>query len=68
MNNDNIKDIVKDEIKIFVKDSLDIELKKILGNLNSQSRQELANAMKKAMESVYKVLWQKRDFWKTEIK
>jgi hypothetical protein len=68
MNNDDIKKVVKDEIAKFVKDSLDIELRKILGNLGSKSRQELANAMKRAMESVYKVLWVKRDFWKTDIK
>jgi inorganic pyrophosphatase len=68
MNNDDIKKIVKDEIEKFVKTYLDIELKKILGNLSSQSRQELANAMKKAFEAVYKVLWQKRSFWATDIK
>jgi hypothetical protein len=68
MNGDDVKKIVSDEIAKFIKDSLDVEMKKILHNLNSQSRRELADAMKAAMESVTKVLWQKRDFWKTDIK
>jgi hypothetical protein len=68
MNSDDIKNIIKDEIAKFVKDSLDIEMKKILKNPNSQSRHELANTIKTAMESVFKVLWQKRDFWKTDIR
>ncbi|MFA5366395.1 MAG: hypothetical protein WC333_00530 [Dehalococcoidia bacterium] len=68
MNGDDVKKIVRDEIERFVKDSLDVEMKKILKNINSQSRREVADAMKAAMESVTKVLWQKRDFWKTDIK
>jgi hypothetical protein len=68
MNGDDIKKVVKDEIAKFVRDSLDVEMKKILGNQNTKSRQELADAMKKAMESVTRVLWQKRDFWKTDIR
>jgi hypothetical protein len=68
MNGDDIQKMIKDEIAKFVKDSLDVEMKKILANQNSMSRKELADAMKKAMESVTRVLWQKRDFWKTDIK
>jgi hypothetical protein len=68
MNGDDIKRMVRDEIAKFVSDSLDAEMRKILANQNSKSRQEVAEAMKKAMESVTRVLWQKRDFWKTDIK
>lgn len=68
MNSIDIKSVVKDEIKNFVKDSLDAEVKKILQSSNSRSRAELIDTIKKSMESVYKVLWQKRDFWKTDIK
>ena len=35
---------------------------------NSQTRGEMVSIIKNAMEAVYKVLWQKRDFWKTDIK
>jgi hypothetical protein len=68
MDKIDIKGIVKDEIKKFVDDSLDKEIKKVLSNSNSQSRAEIISTIKNAMEAVYKVLWQKRDFWKTDIK
>jgi hypothetical protein len=68
MNTDSVKEIVKSEIKKFVDDSLDKEMKKILRNSNSQSRDELINTIKNAMEAVYKMLWQKKDFWKSDIK
>jgi ribosomal protein S24E len=63
-----IKEIVKDEIKKFIAEILDAEIKKILGKSNSQSRGEMISTIKNAMEAVYKVLWQKRDFWKTDIR
>jgi len=68
MNEIDVKKIVNDEIKKFVSDSLDKEIKKILHSTNSTSRDELLNTIKNAIESVYKVLWQKREFWKTDIK
>ena len=68
MNEIEVKKIVNDEIKKFVNDSLDKEMKKILRNSNSASREELISTIKNSMEAVYKVLWQKRDFWKTDIK
>ena len=68
MNVNDVKGIINDEIKKFVDDSLDKEMKKILRNSNSQSRDELIATIKNAIEAVYKVLWQKRDFWKTDIK
>jgi Ni,Fe-hydrogenase III component G len=64
----DVKEIVKDEINKFVNDSLDKEIKKVLHSSNSQSRDEMIVTIKNAMEAVYKVLWQKRDFWKTDIK
>lgn len=68
MNKTDIKEIVRDEINKFVNDSLDKEIKKALSSSNSQSRAEMIKTIKDAMEAVYKVLWQKRDFWKTDIK
>jgi hypothetical protein len=68
MNNLDVKEIVNAEIKKFVDDSLDKEIKKVIKNSNSQSRQELINTIKDSFDAVYKVLWQKKDFWKTDIK
>ena len=68
MNRNEVKDIVKDEIKKYYNDSLDKEVKKIMSKSNSQTRGEMVSIIKNAMEAVYKVLWQKRDFWKTDIR
>lgn len=68
MNRIEVKDIVKDEINKFYGDNLDKEIKKIMAKSNSQTRGEMVSIIKNAIEAVYKVLWQKRDFWKTDIK
>jgi hypothetical protein len=68
MDNTDVKAVVNSEIKKFVNDNLDKEIKRILRNGNSASRDELISTIKNAMEAVYKVLWQKREFWKSDIK
>lgn len=68
MERNDIREIVNDELKKFVNDSLDKEIRKILHASNSQTRQELIDTIKNALDAVYKVLWQKKDFWKTDIK
>jgi len=68
MDNTDIRAIVKDEIKKLVNDSFDKEMAKIMHSSNSKTRSELINAIKDSMESVYKMLWVKRDFWKSDIK
>lgn len=68
MNKNDIKLIVNDEIRKFIVDHLDKEMKKILQNSSSQTRKEMVTTIKDSLESVYKMLWQKRDFWKSDIK
>lgn len=68
MDKQEVKRIVNNEINKFVSDSLDKEVKKVLGKSNSLTRTETISIIKNAMEAVYKVLWMKRDFWKTDIK
>lgn len=68
MNKQEVKGIVNDEINKFVSDSLDKEVKKILEKSNSLTRTETISIIKNAFDSVYKVLWQKKDFWKTDIR
>ena len=67
MKKSEVQEIVNSEIKKFINSEMDKEMKKILGR-STQSRTEIINTIKNAMEAVYKVLWQKRDFWKTDIK
>lgn len=64
----DIKKIVNDEITKYVSSSLDIEINKLLRSKNSKSREELVIILKQSLESVFKQLWVKRDFWKTDIK
>ena len=68
MDKEIVKDIVNDEIKKFVNNSLDGEIKKIIGKSNTQTRSEMVSIIKNALESVYKMLWQKKDFWKADIR
>ena len=67
-SNDDIRKIVNDEINKFVKNELDGEMKKVITKSGTQSRNELIKTIKDSLESVYKLLWQKRDFWKNDIK
>ncbi len=62
------REIVNSEIKKFVSDSLDKEMRRVLHDSNSKTREEMIQSFKNAMESVVKTLWSKRDFWKSDIK
>lgn len=64
----DIKRIVKEELKNLFNDLLDKEVGKILNNRNSQSRSELIKTIRDSFDVVYKTMWQKKDFWKQEIK
>lgn len=68
MNNEDVKRIVNTEISKFINDSLDKEIKKIMAKSNTMTRNEMIKTIKDSLESVYKLLWQKRDFWKSDIK
>lgn len=68
MNKTDIIKLVNDEIKKFISNDLDNEVGKILKSKASNTRDELIKTIKNSMESVYKLLWQKRDFWKSDIK
>ena len=68
MEENKVRAIVREEINKVIKDELDKEIKKILAKSNSQTRTEMISTIKDALESVYKLLWQKRDFWKNDIK
>jgi adenine C2-methylase RlmN of 23S rRNA A2503 and tRNA A37 len=68
MEKTEVTAIVKDEIKKLVNDTLDKEVARIMHTSNSKTREELIKTMKDSLEAVYKMLWVKRDFWKTDIK
>ena len=62
------REIVNSEIKKFVSDSLDKEMRRVLHDSNRKTRDEMIQSFKNAMEAVMKTLWSKRDFWKNDIK
>lgn len=68
MDKATVKQIVNDEIKKFISDSLDKEMKKILRSNSSDSRDELVTTIKNSFEEVFKNMWQKRDYWRSSIK
>lgn len=68
MNTNDIKKIVNDEINKFISNNLDKEIKTILHNKNTQTRDEMINTIKNSLESVVKTLWLKKDFWRSEVK
>jgi len=65
---DEIIDLIQKELKDFVKDELDKEMADILHKSNSKTHKELIDMIKDSLESVFKLLWVKKDFWKTNIK
>ena len=68
MTEADVKKIIKSEFTKLMKEQLDNEMKIALQKSNSASRRELIKTIKDSMEAVYKVLWQKREFWKSDIK
>ena len=64
----DVQEIVRKEIESFVKDNLDKAIKDAMKNSNSATRKELIDTIKNSIESVYKMFWYKRDFWKSDIK
>ena len=64
----DVEKVVNDEIRKFVNDNLDKEIKRILHSTNSKTRDEMIGTIKNAFESVVKTLWSKRDFWKADVK
>lgn len=67
MNKTDVKDIVKSEIKKYFDSELDKEVSAVLKK-KSKTRDELIITIKDSLEAVYKMLWTKRDFWKSDIK
>lgn len=63
-----IESVVNSEIKKFISDHLDKEMEKLVASSNSKTRKEMVELIKDSMEAVYKLLWQKRSFWKGDIR
>lgn len=70
------KELTKIEIKKIINDEFDKKFNQIfvdslikeLKNNNSVARKELVEMMRKAMISVHKFMWMRREAWQNEIK
>lgn len=67
LNKSEVKAIVGDEVKKYLSDSLDKDVKKLV-HANSSTRGELVNLIKDSIESVFKTFWQKKEIWKSDIR
>lgn len=67
MTEKDIKTLINTEIKKFVVDNLDKEVAKIMHD-KSKTRAEMIDMVRNAFDSVFRTLWQKKDFWSTSIK
>lgn len=70
------KELTKTDIKKIVSDEFDKKFNELFVNTlvkefknnNSPARKELVDLMKKAMISVHKFMWIRREAWQNEIK
>lgn len=70
------KDITRTEIKQMIKDEFDKKFNQIfvdslvkeLKKVNSPARKEMVDTIKKAMVTVHKFMWMRREVWLNEIK
>lgn len=70
------KELTKTDIKKIVSDEFDKKFNELFVNTlvkefknnNSPARKELVDLMKKAMISVHKFMWMRREAWQNEIK
>lgn len=67
MTEKEIKSLINTEIKNFMMDNLDKNIAKIMHD-NTKTRSEMATSIGDAFDSVFRTLWQKKNFWSGSIK
>lgn len=65
---EEIKKIVNDEIKRFVKSEFDGELKRLLSKSNSDSRKEVTNVVKDGLAKFAEFMFIRKGIWQGDIK
>jgi hypothetical protein len=67
-NKSDIEKIVKDEIKIFIKNGLDSEVSKLLKASSGSSRKETIEIAKEALSKFAEFMYIRKSIWKADIK
>ena len=65
---EELKKIVNTEIKSFVRNELDAELKKIMAKTNSDSRKEMTNVVKDGLAKFAEFMFIRKGIWQNDIK
>lgn len=65
---EEIKKIISDEIKQFIKNELDVELKKLMSKSNSESRKEMTNVVKDGLAKFAEFMFIRKGIWQNDIK
>lgn len=65
---EELKNIVNDEIKSFVKNELDSELKKLMSKSNSDVRKEMTNVVKDGLAKFAEFMFVRKGIWQNDIK
>ncbi len=68
MNKSEVTQIIRDEIKKFIKDKLDDEVSQLIKRSGNKTHAEIVNMMKNGLEAAFKTFWFKREFWKNDIR
>ena len=68
MTKTEINKLIQDELKKFIKDSLDAEVSQLIKRSGTKSHKEVVDMMKNGLEAAFKTFWFKREFWKNDIR
>lgn len=68
INKTEIKEIIKDEINKFYDKEFANKLKELLNKPGSPARKEMVELIKKALFSVHKFMYIRKDVWGNDIK
>lgn len=65
---EELKSIVNDEIKQYVKNELDSELKRIMSKTSSDTRKEMTTVVKDGLAKFAEFMFIRKGIWQNDIK
>ena len=68
LTKEDIKKIVKDEIKNFIQREFDTEIQKILSKSTGKSRKEMVKLVKDGVAKLAEFLWVRKSVWQNDIR
>ena len=65
---EELTNIINDELKSFVKNELEREVKKMLSKSGSGARKEVNDIVKNGLSKLAEFLWVRKGVWQSDIK